>query len=1284
MENNDQELKNIEKEVQFYLNRVDEHQGTSKQNSMSEQNITVIQKEQDSEDLLTAVQLKSELKSEPPMKITLKSKAKSIRSKLSGKSKISDKSNVNSLYIKQKLKVEELRVRVEYAQQEAELLKQKANVEASIKVLNTQREFAESQKVFEVLDDCMESSEEEFEDKHLSETREKRNIYYDNNNQENDLSPVTQITTQPDPKVVQTLDTKSCTLDTKAAPYYPTTINNSSEELATFIVKKDLLISRIQKFDDKAEYFGSWKKSFCDTVKELSLSASEEVDLLVKYLGPESTKSAVSIRSANYLDLSKARDRIWERLHDRYARPEMVETSIKQKLMYFPKITYKDPKQLYDLLDIVSEIAAIKTYEQYRPLFSYFDSSAGVNPIVAKLPYQLQEKWSTEANKYKEYHSSSYPPFEVFEIFLRKIARMKNDPSFIYEDTGINSANVHNMTKPKQRQQQNVSVLKTDFPVTKNQQYTRNTSDTVCPLHNTNHTLNKCRQFRLKPIREHQDFFKSKGLCFRCCGQKGHLARDCTAAVTCEVCKSTTHPTALHIEKFTHQQPTTKFQEQKTEPKLEQDTQKVVTACTQICKNRGTSKSCSKTILVRVYPNGQPENSLLLYAIIDEQSNRSLAKSSFFEHFNIHGPEVPFTLSSCSGSFSEYGRRASDFAVESFDASCKLNLPTLIECDQVPDIRTEIPSPDVAHAYNHLRDIADFIPDINDNADIMLLIGRDLLKAHHVIDQRLGTEHCPFAQKLFLGWAIIGESCLSATHVQQDSVSVLKTFTLKDGRTTTLEPCNNNFNTKDGYIFQTTPDDNIPGLSIEDKEFLALMEHESDKDEEGCWTAPLPFRRDRIRLPNNRVQALRRAKSLDYNLQKHPEKHSHVYEFMGKLLTNGHAEVAPQITEQTECWYLPLFAIYHSKKPGNIRCVFDSSAKFNDISLNDVLLSGPDLVNSLLGILLRFRQRPVVITADIEQMFYRFSVPPEQRNYLRFYWHKDNDPKNEMIEYRMTRHVFGNKPSPAVATFGLRNCVKTAEQDVRDFVERNFYVDDALCSFDTSVEAVDLITRTKKILKEEGNIRLHKISSNNLEVIKSFSPDDLAKDLKNINLDLNEAPLQISLGVQWDMSKDCFTFRVSQLNSTSKPFTKRGVLATINGLYDPMGFVAPVTVSGKIIMRDIMALHTDWDDPLPETYLSKWSTWKNSLEHLNNVTIPRLELCAAVLAINLKDSVTRHLTLEINSTFMYTVSQQRRFYVYVGNRIDMIRQSTSPSQWSYVPSEDNPADTATRLILLEI
>jgi len=74
--------------------------------------------------------------------------------------------------------------------------------------------------------------------------------------------------------------------------------------------------------------------------------------------------------------------------------------------------------------------------------------------------------------------------------------------------------------------------------------------------------------------------------------------------------------------------------------------------------------------------------------------------------------------------------------------------------------------------------------------------------------------------------------------------------------------------------------------------------------------------------------------------------------------------------------------------------------------LKDVLMTGPDLNNSLLGVLLRFRKNRVAVLADIEMMFYSFEVHKEHRNYLRFLWHKDNDLSKELIEYRMTRHVF--------------------------------------------------------------------------------------------------------------------------------------------------------------------------------------------------------------------------------------------------------------------------------------
>lgn len=109
---------------------------------------------------------------------------------------------------------------------------------------------------------------------------------------------------------------------------------------------------------------------------------------------------------------------------------------------------------------------------------------------------------------------------------------------------------------------------------------------------------------------------------------------------------------------------------------------------------------------------------------------------------------------------------------------------------------------------------------------------------------------------------------------------------------------------------------------------------------------------------------------------------------------------------------------------------------------------------------MRFRQHPVAVTADIEQMLCRFSVPEKHRDYLRFMWYKDNDPSQDLIEYRMTRHVFGNSPSPAVATFGLRKCVNEADDDVKNFVERIFYVDDGLMAFDGGEEALNLLFRT--------------------------------------------------------------------------------------------------------------------------------------------------------------------------------------------------------------------------------
>ena len=138
----------------------------------------------------------------------------------------------------------------------------------------------------------------------------------------------------------------------------------------------------------------------------------------------------------------------------------------------------------------------------------------------------------------------------------------------------------------------------------------------------------------------------------------------------------------------------------------------------------------------------------------------------------------------------------------------------------------------------------------------------------------------------------------------------------------------------------------------------------------------------------------------------------------------------------------------------------------------------------MFGVLLRFRQESVAFVADVQQMFYCFYVNREHRNYLRFLWHDVNDLRKPLVHYRMCVHVFDNSPSPAVATYGLRKAVNGANEDVINYVERNFYVDDGLASCKTTEEVVTLVKNTQRALVDDGNIKLHKIASNKQEVME--------------------------------------------------------------------------------------------------------------------------------------------------------------------------------------------------------
>ncbi|XP_042150458.1 uncharacterized protein LOC121838334 [Ixodes scapularis] len=1153
-----------------------------------------------------------------------------------------------------------------------------------------------------------------------------------------------------------------------------------------YLVRRDLVSTGLVKFDDHPENYRVWKATFKSMVQTLEVTANEELDLLVNWLGRESSVYAKRLRSVHVDNPAAGLEIVWERLEDCYGRPEVIEDALFKRIGSFPKFSDKDTHKLRELGDLLLELEAAKADPHLTGL-GYLDTARGVNPIAEKLPHRLQEMWISKGSRYKEDHHVSFPPFSFFSKFVRDQARMRNDPSFAFGTTGSTFPRFPKNEKVTSREgfrNTPVSVHATDVTPGAVDHYSPATAERMedpnrqCPLHKKPHPLRKCRVFREKPLQERKSLLKQFGICFRCCSSTNHLARDCKVVIKCDDCDSTEHTRALHPDSS---KPLSSSLGQDPEDDtihhgLSPD---VSSKCTEVCGEGYGGRSCSKICLVSVCHSSTPQKAVRMYAILDDQSNRSLARTEFFNLFDVQGESSPYTLKTCAGTAETTGRRASGFLVANIDGSVKLSLPTLIECNQMINNRNEIPTPDAARHHPHLKAIESLIPPLDTEAQILLLLGRDILRVHKVRQQCNGPPDAPFAQRLDLGWVIIGDVCLGRTR-KPDCVTNFKTNVLENGRPSLFEPCRNHFLVKEKFtdpvnptqhvpptqgvpikdysveettdtLFQTTKDDDQPAPSVEDRKFLNIMDNEVFKDESCSWVAPLPFRVPRPRLPNNKELVQSRLASLRRTLQKRPEMKEHFATFMNKMFRNGHAEEAPPLREEEECWYLPIFGVYHPRKPGETRVVFDSSAQFKGTSLNNVLLTGPDLTNNLLGVLIRFRKDCFAVTVDIQQMFYCFLVREDHRNYLRFLWFRNNDIHDKVVEYRMRVHVFGNSPSPAVATYGLRKTAQEGEEefgkDAREFVEKNFYVDDGLKSLPTADGVIDLVKRTQQMLAV-CNLRLHKIVSNSSRVMEAFPKEDHTKDLRELDLSHDIPPIQRSLGICWDVKKDVFTFRVPVQDT---PFTRRGVLSMVNSVYDPFGFVAPVTIQGKSLLRELVTETCEWDSPLPENKRKEWENWKDSLQAFEQLevprtyaavslstaqqkevhifsdastkavaavaylratdsdgachvgfimgkaklaprpqhTIPRLELCGAVLAVELAELIQKEIDTQLDVVHFYTDSkvvlgyihnQTRRFYVYVGNRVERIRKSTQPEQWHYVRTDANPADLATRFV----
>ena len=416
--------------------------------------------------------------------------------------------------------------------------------------------------------------------------------------------------------------------------------------------------------------------------------------------------------------------------------------------------------------------------------------------------------------------------------------------------------------------------------------------------------------------------------------------------------------------------------------------------------------------------------------------------------------------------------------------------------------------------------------------------------------------------------------------------------------------------------------------------------------------------------------------------------------------------------------------------------------------MNDCLLVGPKLQDDLFHILTRFRFFKVAMSADVAKMYRQVELCPKDKDLHRLLWRfQQGEPVDT---YRMTRVTYGVASSSYHAIRCLLECANfddTAEL-VKEALRRDFYVDDILTGASSEQEAEQLQDGLIQTLKN-AQFDLRKWTSNIPELVLRLPPEfrEANEELKF----LDETHTIKTLGVVWNPSSDKFTFTVSHLSNdfNESRITKRTMLSDIAKIFDPLGWLSPVTLELKHLMQQVWQCRLDWDQPLPTELIAAYLDWRKELGALKNIqlqrfclsgeqsdkitlhvfcdasekgyaacvyvvaenhngrrssmllaakskvaplkvqSIPRLELCGALLGQRLMTSILQGLSkmrLNITGRFAWTDStivlnwlmqEPNHWGTFVANRVAEIQQDQD-LHWNHVSSTDNPADVASR------
>ncbi|XP_062621125.1 uncharacterized protein LOC134282740 [Saccostrea cucullata] len=868
-------------------------------------------------------------------------------------------------------------------------------------------------------------------------------------------------------------------------------------------------------------------------------------------------------------------------LEERYGDNEVIATAFIKKALDWPAV--KDAKMLDEFsLFLVECQNAAESIDSV----SVLDYSDNIKRLMTKLPVYMHDRWRNVVLKTKE--TKKTVKFKDFVSFVKTEAKKSNDPTYGNASIGGNSKN--------QDRNQKRAVASTDVTSEVHVQDFKVREQKCEFCESSTHALNDCKKFVTKGLQDRYNFLRNNGQCYGCL-RKGHVTKKCKARLQCSIC-SRRHPTILH-------DPTKCVAKPTDEENINPVSTDVKTTCKiskpQISafsdKGAGETTCAMAIIPVRVKLKNKPY-SIETYAFFDSGSSVSFCTENIMHRLGASGKKKQITIKTMGDSQKLNTYVVSGLQVCGLSMEHIITLPNVYTKECMPVSKEHIPTQQELKQWPHLSTIQTSEID----AEIGIMIGNNVPDAYSPFEVIAGPSGSPHATRTRLGWIVwnvIRENASDTFDVNRVAIEDAQE------RDRNLEKM-----VKDSinYDFPERLEDDVKENSLEDKSFLTQVS-ESIHIRDGHHSIGLPFKDPLIQLPNNIMQGFQRLESLKKKLIRDPKVRNDYVTFMNKLFEKGYAEPVPQSQLQREdgrVWYLPHHGVYNDKKPGKIRVVFDCSAVYMGISLNSQLLQGPDLTNSLLGVLLRFRQEKVAIQGDIEAMFHQVSIPEQDRDCLRFLWWKDGNLDASPEQYRMKVHIFGATSSPTCCNYALQQTAKEYGSDfdptVVTTVLRNMYVDDCLSSVDTEKKAA-LLIEDLSTLCSKGGFHLTKWISNSKQVLESVPEEDRAKDVQKWNLEgESETLVERALGVYWLVNSDRLGFLI---NIKNQPTTRRGILSIVSSIFDPLGIVSPFVMTAKTLLQKMCKNSVGWDEEITGSQLKDWKNWLTQAKELENVTLER-------------------------------------------------------------------------------